>query len=132
MNEASGSPRWVLPTVDALALTAFVLVGIRSHHDAGGIPLFARNAVPLLVAWFVAAPAVGTYRRPGLRSLVSAWAVAIPAGLLMRSVWVGSPTGGRLLVFLAVGLAFTLLFLLIGRGLVRIVARRGLPAERRT
>jgi len=122
---ATGSRRWVLPTADALALIVFVLVGIRSHHDAGAVQAFARNAVPLLLAWIVASAPMRTYRRPGLPSLVATWAVAVPAGLLARSLWVGSPTGGRLLLFLGVGLVFTLLFLLLGRALARPFAPRG-------
>jgi hypothetical protein len=116
-----------LAALDAGALIAFVLVGIRSHHDADGIRTFARNAVPLLTAWFVVGSAVGTYRRPGLRSLALTWVVAVPIGLLVRSIWVGSPTRARLLLFLAVGLAFTLLFLLAGRGVARAMARMGTP-----
>jgi hypothetical protein len=124
MRRSSGS-RWVLPTADALALLAFVLIGMRSHHDAGGWQVFAHNAVPLLVAWFAAAVPLRTYGRPGIRSLVATWAVAVPIGLLVRSAWVGSPSGTRLLLFLVVGLAFTLLFLLLGRTLAGpIIGRR--------
>lgn len=129
MGISPGSRRWVLPTADALALIVFVLVGVRSHHDAGGWQVFARNAAPLLVAWFAASVPIGTYRRPGLRSLAATWAVAVPAGLLARSLWVGSPTGARLLLFLAVGLAFTLSLLLLGRVLARPLARRGAPGR---
>jgi len=123
MRPSSGS-RWVLATADALALLAFVLIGIRSHHDAGGWKVFARNAVPLLVAWFAASAPLRTYGRPGARSLVATWAVAVPIGLLARTAWVGSPSGTRLLLFLVVGLAFTLLFLLLGRALAGPILRR--------
>jgi hypothetical protein len=51
------------------------------------------------------------------------WAVAVPAGLLVRTLWVGSPAGVRLVTFLAVGLVFTSILLLIGRGLVRLIER---------
>ena len=126
MRSLSGSRRWLLPTVDAFALTLFVLVGIRAHHDEAA-RAFVRNAVPLLVAWFVISVPVGTYRRPGLRSLAVTWVIAVPIGLLARSAWVGAPTGARLLVFLGVGLAFTLLLLLIGRGLIRAMTPMGTP-----
>jgi len=117
----------MLPAVDALALIAFVVIGLLSHHVVGVLDGFARDAVPLLVAWFVTSIPARTYRRPGLRSLVITWGVAVPAGLLLRSAWVGDPTAGRLLLFLVVGLAFTLLFLLAGRGLVRAMTRMGTP-----
>ena len=117
----------VLIAVDALALVMFVLVGLRSHHEGGVPAIFVRNALPLSVAWFVTAAVVGTYRRPGLRTLLLTWIVAVPVALVARSIWVGSPTGSRLSVFLGVGLAFTLLFLLAGRGMVRLAIRRVLP-----
>ena len=113
----------LLVGVDLLALVTFVLVGLGSHHEVTGIDLFARNAVPLVVSWCVFASVLGTYRRPGLAPMLRTWLVAVPVALVARSVWVGSPTGGEFLVFLGVGMAFTLLFLLIGRGLVAVVSR---------
>ena len=115
---ASSRTGAVLRVVDVFALIAFVLVGIRSHHESGAAALFLRSAVPLLVAWFVVAVAVGTYRRPTTRTLLITWALAMPVGLIARSLIVGSPTGGRLVTFLGVGLAFTLLFLVVGRVLL--------------
>lgn len=114
---------------DAVALLVFVLAGIRSHHEVGALDLFLRNAVPLEVAWFAVSAIAATYRRPGIRSLLSTWVVAVPLGLIVRSIWVGSPTGSRLLVFVAIGLVFTLLFLLAGRGVVGLIERRRRPAD---
>lgn len=107
---------------DAAALVVFVLIGIRGHRVAT-VEGFLRNAVPLLAVWFVVAGPAHTYRRPGWRSLLRNWIVAVPVGLLVRTLIVGSPRGGRLLVFLAVGLAFTLVFLVLGRLLARIGSR---------
>src|SRR6185503_11545375 len=76
--------------------------------------------------WFVVAALANTYRRPGWRSLLRNWIVAVPVGLLVRTLIVGSPSGGRLLVFLAVGLAFTLVLLVLGRLLARMGSRRRL------
>jgi hypothetical protein len=121
-----------LAAVDAFALLVFVVAGIRSHHEVGALDLFLRNAVPLLSAWFIVAIVTGTYRRPGRRTLLITWVVAVPAGLVARSAWVGSPTGARLLVFLGIGLVFTALFLLAGRALARLVGGRMLPVEPRT
>ncbi len=111
--------------VDLVALIVFVLAGLRSHHEVAGIDLFARNAIPLVVGWCVTAGVLDTYAKPGLAPMIRNWVVAVPLALVVRSIWVGSPTGGEFVVFLAVGMSFTLLFLLIGRGLVAIVARRG-------
>jgi Protein of unknown function (DUF3054) len=113
---------WLVVIGDVVALVAFVLIGIRSHHVATPIG-FVRNAGPLLAAWFAVALLTRPYRRPGFRSLVRTWIVAVPIGLLVRTALVGSPTGGRLVVFLAVGLAVTLAFLVLGRVLVRLIAR---------
>lgn len=123
-----GAP--ALAVADALALFAFVAVGLRSHRIGAIAEIAARNAVPLAIAWLVVSVAVGTYRRRDLASLVITWAIAVPSALLVRTWWVGSPQGGRIAVFLAVGLAFTLLFLLIGR-LVVAAATRTRPVWRR-
>jgi hypothetical protein len=108
---------------DAAALIVFVLVGI-SGHRAGTMEGFLRNAAPLLAVWFIIAWLAHTYRRPGWRSLIRNWIVAVPVGLLVRTLIVGSPKGVRILVFIAVGLAVTLVFLVLGRLLVRLLSRR--------
>jgi glycopeptide antibiotics resistance protein len=107
---------------DAAALIVFVLLGLRGHH-AGTVEGFLRNAVPLLGVWFLVAWLAHTYRRPGWRGLLRNWIVAVPIGLLVRTLIVGSPRGGKILVFIAVGLAFTALFLVLGRLLARILSR---------
>jgi hypothetical protein len=112
-----------LAIADAIALLAFIAVGLRSHHIGAIAEIAARNAVPLAAAWIVVALVVGTYRRRDVVALVLTWAVAVPVALLVRTWWVGSPQGARVAVFLGVGLAFTLLFLLIGRVLVAVLTR---------
>ncbi|MGI8615554.1 MAG: DUF3054 family protein [Actinomycetota bacterium] len=91
-----------------------------SRKDVEG---FLRNAVPSLGAWFWVAWAAHTYHRPGWRSLLRNWIIAVPIGLLVRTVIVGSPRGARILVFVAVGLGFTALFLILGRLLARLLSR---------
>jgi hypothetical protein len=127
---APSAPGRMLAIADTLALVAFVVVGLRSHRIGAIAEIAARNAVPLAIAWIAVALVVGTYRRRDLVSLVITWAMAVPAALLVRTWWVGSPQGGRIAVFLGVGMAFTLLFLLIGRGLVAALTRTR-PAWRR-
>lgn len=107
---------------DATALIAFVVIGLRGHQGSA-IEGFLRNAVPLLGTWFLVASASHMYRRPGWRRLLRNWILAVPIGLLVRSVIVGSPRGARILVFVAVGLAFTLLLLVLDRLLVRLLSR---------
>jgi hypothetical protein len=108
---------------DAVALVTFVLVGVRSHHEIGALAVFLRNAVPLEVMWFAVAAVTGAYRRPGTRTLLWTWILAVPVALIVRTLWVGSPSGLRLLTFLGIGSAFTLLFLLIGRTSVGVAGR---------
>jgi hypothetical protein len=127
------APVPLLVAVDLLALVVFVVTGMRSHHEGAYATVFLRNAIPLLGSWAIFSAVLGAYRYPGPGSLLRTWIVAVPVALVVRSLWVGSPTGvGRFLTFLAVGLAFTLLFLLIGRGLVALVTGRGYPQRRRS
>jgi hypothetical protein len=107
---------------DAAALVAFVVIGLRGHRGST-VEGFLRNAIPLLGAWFLVAWRARTYRRPGWRSLLMCWVVAVPVGLLVRTVVVGSPRGAKILVFVGVGLASTLLFLVLARLLVRLLSR---------
>lgn len=107
---------------DAAALVLFVLIGLRGHR-VSTVEGFLRTAVPLLGSWFLVAWLTHAYRRPGWRSLLRTWIVAVPVGLLIRTLIVGSPNGVRILVFLAVGLAVTLVFLVIGRLLARLPSR---------
>ena len=109
--------------MDALALTAFVLTGAASHHDAGIAVVVVRNLLPLGAAWALSAVVVGTYRRRSWAALTQTWAVAAPVGILVRSWVVGSPTGWELVTFLLVGSGFSLLFLGIGRLLLRVASR---------
>ena len=117
---------------DVLALVAFVVAGMGSHNEGTVPAYFLRNTVPLVVAWLGFAALLGTYRRPGFATLWRTWVVAVPIALVVRSWWVGSPSGTRFLTFLAVGMAFTGLFLLIGRGLSALITGRGYPSRRRT
>jgi Protein of unknown function (DUF3054) len=126
---APSRPVVAIAVADAVALVLFVVAGIRSHHEVGALDLFLRNAVPLEVAWFAVSALTATYRRPGIRTLLWTWIVAVPTGLAVRSIWVGSPSGSRLLVFAGIGLSFTLLFLLAGRALVQRIDRRRQPAD---
>jgi len=108
-SDADGRPSaTALALADGLSLLMFVGIGLRSHRIGAIAEIAARN---------------GAYRRRDLSSLMITWAIAVPVALLVRTWWVGSPQGGRLVVFLVVGLVFTLLFLLIGRCLVWAVTR---------
>jgi Protein of unknown function (DUF3054). len=124
-----GTPRARLTlAIDLAALALFVVVGMRSHTEGAKATIFLRNVVPVGVAWLICAATFAAYRGPSLRSLVKTWLVAVPVGLAVRTVWVGSPAGARIAVFFAVAMAFTALFLVIGRLVSAFVASK-LPGE---
>lgn len=104
--------------MDAAAIVGFVAVGVLQHGAAVTLVGLLRTAVPLLAAWFLIALLVGTYRRVGWVTAVVTWLVAVPLGLLARSVVRGGPWGEALVTFGAVAMAFTLLFVLGGRVLL--------------
>ena len=89
------APVPLLVAVDLLALVVFVVTGMRSHHEGTYATIFLRNAIPLLGSWAVFSAVLGAYRYPGLGSLLRTWIVAVPVALVVRSLWVGSPTGVR-------------------------------------
>ncbi|HSL11777.1 MAG TPA: DUF3054 domain-containing protein [Actinomycetota bacterium] len=123
LTDGTTSARVTL-VVDCLALALFVLAGMRSHRTASQLEIFARNAVPIGGAWLVVSLVMRTYRPPSLARLVLTWAVAVPSGVVLRTLWTGSPSGDDLLVFGAVAMAFTLAFLGAGRAVAAFVVPR--------
>ncbi|MFN4072622.1 MAG: DUF3054 domain-containing protein [Thermus sp.] len=107
--------------LDLLALLLFAGVGLLSH----GLPLtlggLARNLLPVLFVWLLLAPFLGTYRQPSWGNLLLTWAIAFPAGLWLRQMVLGGEFGVGFFVFLGVAMAFSLLFLLLSRGLARLL-----------
>jgi hypothetical protein len=124
------SAPWVLAVGDALALLAFVLVGLTNHRSGVTAEGIARNLGPILAVWAAAALAFGAYRRPGLRTFVLTWAVSVPVAVSLRALWLGHPTGSAFVTFLAVTFAMTLIFVGGWRLLSRVVLRRGPRAAR--
>lgn len=120
----AGRTRRLLVAADALALLAFVVAGIRVHGGLLTAQAVARDAVPLLAAWWALAPLTGVYRAPGWVSLLRHWAVAVPAGLLARQVLLGRPLGRGTLVFLAAAWVFTAVCVGAARLVARIAAGR--------
>ena len=125
MRFTDGTPRARLTFgLDLTALVLFAAAGMRSHTAGTQAEVFLRNAVPVTVAWVGAALLFKAYRPPSVPGLLKTWIIAIPIAVVIRSVWVGSPTGGRFLVFLGVALVFTLLLLAGGRVIAAVAGRR--------
>jgi len=103
---------------DAAALVVFVVVGVLRHGASGGAS--ARDLACILGGWFAAALVVRLYRRGGWWRLVATWALGVSVGVLVRAAFVGHVAYD----FWGVALAFTALFVLVGRGLARVTAAR--------
>ncbi len=123
LTDGTASARLTL-AIDLTALVLFIAAGMRSHTAGTQAEVFLRNAVPVTVAWVGAAFLFRTYRPPTVPVLLKTWIIAVPIAVVIRSVWVGSPTGGRFLVFLGVALVFTLLLLAGGRVIAAVAGRR--------
>jgi hypothetical protein len=109
---------------DAAGLSVFTAVGIAMHGAGFGATPILRNIVPILGVWFLLAPATGVYQRPGWRSLLVHWAVALPLGVLARQWWVGRLYSRATVVFLIASLILTLVLLVAGRLLLWLATRR--------
>jgi hypothetical protein len=89
----------------------FVTIGVLTHDASFGA--FVRDALCILGGWFAVALAVGLYRRGGWWRLVVTWLAGVSAGVLVRAAFIGHWPGA----FYGVALAFTAVFVVIGRSL---------------
>jgi hypothetical protein len=103
---------------DAAALLVFVVVGVVNHGATVGA--FFRDLACILGGWFAAAALVRLYVRGGRWRLVATWLVGVSAGVLARAAIVRHLA----LDFWGVALGFTLLFVLVARGVRRAVGDR--------
>lgn len=125
MRLTDGTRRARLTLVlDLVAIVAFVLAGMRSHRSGDLFVVFARTAVPVLMAWIGCAFWFRTYRPPTHAALVKTILVAAPVGILVRTALVGSPEGWRIVTFLAVAFLFLSLFVGSARVVASLVGRR--------
>ena len=107
-----------LAAADLIAIVLFAAIGQLSHHGGVSAAGFARDALPLLAGWLVAAALFGAYRRRDRRSLLSTWLVGMTAGVALRAVVLGRSANGHEASFLVVALVFTLLLILACRALL--------------
>ncbi len=105
---------------DAICILLFAVVGLATHKEAISWPGVARNALPILLVWFLLAPFLRTYTSPNWRNLLYTWAIAVIAGVWLRFMVMQHPFGLGFVIFCGIALAFTLLFLLVWRFLARI------------
>ena len=117
------SPRYLL-IGDAIAITMFAVIGLASHDEGITIGGVARNALPILAAWFFVAAFAGTYSRPGLRTMLITWAIAVPVGVGLRAIVLSRPADGSQIVFAIVTMTVTLALLLGWRAIAAVVSNR--------
>jgi hypothetical protein len=117
---------------DAAAILLFAVLGLLAHDGGVSGRGLARDALPLLGGWFAAGLLLRLYTRPAPLRLVATWLAGITAGVAVRATVLGHTHAAKEAAFLAVALAFTLLFAL-GARLVTAWAlpRRPRPARPR-
>ena len=98
---------WVLAAGDAIAITLFAVIGLASHHEGESLAGVVRNAGPMLAVFFPVALVMGTYRRPGLRTLAPAWLVGVVGGVLLRAAILGHGYDRSTFTFMGVTLVVT-------------------------
>jgi hypothetical protein len=99
---------------DVVALLVFVTIGLLNHDGGISAGDYARDAIPFVGCWLLAGGAFDLYKRPRLRALLATWLLGVTAGVLLRALVRWHIDGGDA-VFLAVGLCFTLLFVVAAR-----------------
>jgi hypothetical protein len=109
---------------DVVALLVFTLIGLANHKDGITAPSVLKVMGPLVIVGALAAAALGTYRRPGIRTLIQTWLVTVPIAILIRKALFDTPATWRSTgIFIGVALVFTLLFLLAWRFVARYVLK---------
>jgi Protein of unknown function (DUF3054) len=115
-----------LAAADATAIVLFAAIGQLSHRGGVSLAGFARDALPILAGWFVAAAAFRLYKRKGWRAFVLTWLVGVTAGVAVRALVLGRHLNGHEAAFLVTSLVFTVLLVLGCRALATWRLRRAL------
>ena len=114
----------VVAACDAAALTAFVIVGLLSHHGAIRWSDLAATLIPLVASWMATAGAVGLYLHPRPAALLVTWLVGVTLGVTIRAVLLERAPDAEEAAFLAASLVFTLLFVSVPRAALQLSGRR--------
>jgi hypothetical protein len=109
---------------DVIAVSLFAPIGLLSHDEGITLAGLARNVLPVAIGFIAAALLVGTWRRPGWKTLVPAWLLGITAGVFVRAAILGHGYGKTTFTFLAVTLVVTGLLLAAWRAGVWFLARQ--------
>ena len=117
-------PAWVLGAGDVAAFALFAVLGLLNHDEGVTWAGIVRNVIPIAIAWFAFARFLDTYRDPSIATLIRTWALAIPAGVLIRAAALRRDADGSQLAFGIVAALTTLVLLLAWRGIAAAIGRR--------
>mgnify|MGYP005850365441 CR=1 FL=1 len=109
---------------DAICIVLFAAIGLQSHGEPISLAGLARNALPILLVWWLVAPFLRTYTRPGWQNLLYTWAIAVSAGVWLRFMVLQKPFDLGYLVFWAIALGASLVLLLVWRGVAMLWIRQ--------
>ncbi len=109
---------------DALCIVLFAVIGLQTHGEPLSLAGIIRNALPILLVWWLVSPFLRTYTRPSWQNLLYTWAIAVSAGVWLRFMVLQKPFDLGYLIFWVVALGATLVLLLAWRGLALVWLRR--------
>ncbi|GIW35368.1 DUF3054 domain-containing protein [Meiothermus sp.] len=108
---------------DAICIVLFAIIGLQSHGEPVSLSGIVRNALPILLVWWLVAPFLRTYTRPTWQNLLYTWAIAVSTGVWLRFMVLQKPFDLGYLVFWAITLGATLVLLLAWRALAIFLVR---------
>ncbi|GEM82740.1 MAG: hypothetical protein KatS3mg074_451 [Meiothermus sp.] len=109
---------------DAVCIALFAIIGLQSHGEPVSLSGIVRNALPILLVWWLVAPFLRTYTRPTWQNLLYTWAIAVSTGVWLRFMVLQKSFDTGYLVFWTVALGATLVLLLAWRALAILLLRR--------
>jgi hypothetical protein len=114
----------ILALGDYLCIILFAIIGLQAHGEPITLGGILRNALPILLVWWMISPFLRTYTKPTWKNLLYTWAIAVSVGLWLRFLILERTFELSYLIFWAVALGATLVLLLAWRLLARVILRR--------
>ena len=96
---------------DAAAILLFAVVGLINHDEGITVAGLARNVLPIFGVWFAISPFTRTYTRPGWRTMLITWVIAVPVGVVIRAIALKRAADESQIAFAIITLIVTLAFL---------------------
>lgn len=126
-------PMLILVGGDLLVLFLFVLLGRQDHDMTFSFLAALPTAIPFALGWVISLAVVRTYRPRSVSSVgksvlyaLATCCLAVPLGLILRSLWLGRPPTGSFAV-----VAFPLIasFMIVWRALCAFLFRWAFPGK---